>query len=157
MILARDIALGVGGRTAQAARVGRGRSARRLLCGRRCANPRLHLRAGEDRPADRVIRDRESSAARAELGSDDIRAVFQTGDQTDDSPTGTLLEYAADIPPVDVDMIGVGLKYPGRSRVAAPTSASSGLFQVHATCNEPTLCASICASDEYLELPASPP
>jgi hypothetical protein len=72
--------------------------------GRRGANPRLHLRAGEDRTPDRVVGDRESSAAPAELRSDDIRAVLQAGDETDDSPSRILFERAADIATVDVDV-----------------------------------------------------
>src|ERR1044072_2239426 len=102
MILARDIALSIGGRTAQPTRVRSRGGSGRFLRGRSGANPRLHLRAGEDRTADRGISDVESIAAPAELRRDNIRAVLQTGDEPDDASARVLFERAADIATVDI-------------------------------------------------------
>ena len=102
-ILARDVALGVDGRGAQVARVSRRRRVRRRLRSRSCTDPRLHLLPGEDRTADRVIRDREPRAGTAVARSDDVVAVLQTAEQSDDTTIGALFERAADIATVHVD------------------------------------------------------
>src|SRR5690349_8912425 len=96
MVLAGDIALCVGGCGAQTVRLGFR------------AHPRLHLRTGENRSADRVIRDCQASAGTAATRSDDIRSFLESGDERDHARVCTLFECTADIATIHIDAQTVG-------------------------------------------------
>jgi hypothetical protein len=100
--LGRDIALGVEGEGAEAARVGCRRAAARRHRHRRCAHEGKNLRAGEDRAADGMVRDREAcGVGSGRVGGNDVRADREAGNQAGDAAIGSTGECARHIAVTD--------------------------------------------------------
>src|SRR5207247_549248 len=68
------------------------------------AHPWLHLRPGEDRAADRVVRDRNLRLRAADASAEQVLADGEPVDDAEVAAVGALGEGTADVPPADVDL-----------------------------------------------------